>query len=66
MWRLLLSGTRGADWRIRTMSLVRNAFSLSWSLVYVNIAVIVGRSEMRNVRVGQAVREDAHKPGGFA
>ena len=47
------------------MSLVRNAFSLSWSLVYVNIAVIVGRSEMRNVRVGQAVCEDhAHKLGG--
>ncbi len=44
---------------------VRKVFRLSWPLVCVDITVPVERSEMRNVRVGQAVCEDhAHKLGG--
>ncbi len=46
------------------MSLVKNTLSPNWPLVCVDITVLVERSEVRNVRVGQAVREDAHKPGG--
>ena len=64
MWRLLLSGTRGANWRHQAdPHNERKASLLSCSLAYVDIAVLVGRSD---VHVGQAVREDAPKPGGVA
>ncbi|KAI9452684.1 hypothetical protein BJY52DRAFT_1291920 [Lactarius psammicola] len=68
VWRLFLSGSRGANWRVCAMSLARELFPLSWPHVYVDIAVlqVIERSEVRNVRVGQDVREDAHKSGGVA